>query len=607
MSSTVPSRSEIAVDYTWNRESVFASPGEWEAEFDRLRADLPTLERFRGRLAESAALLVEWLGAEEVLVRRFRKLFVYASMSHSVDMTDTEAAARYQRMTAFSGTFRAALAFAEPEILAIAAETLQTWMQQNSALATAAHYFERLDRRRPHVRSAEVEALLGQASVALGSPRSIHAMLANADLRFEPAEDSAGEMLQITQGSIRALLSHPDASVRAEAYTHYADAFLATRHTAAACLESGIQANVFLARARNYPSALHASLESSHIPVEVFHNLLAVFRASLPTWHRYWDLLRRTLKRDRLPVADIHVPLAANPPRVSLKQATDWISEGMRPLGEAYVAALLRGVREERWVDLCPNVGKRMGAFSNGSPDTHPFILMSYHEDLNSLSTLAHELGHSLHSYLTWQTQPYLYSGYGLFAAEVASNFNQALVRAHLLATQPDRDFQVTLLEEAMTNFHRYLFVMPTLARFEAEIHARVERGEALTAQSLSTLMTELFAEAYGPAVDLQSAEERDRVGIVWAQFPTHLYSNFYVYQYATGIAGAHALAHRVLEGGPRAADEYLSFLRAGGSRYPLDALRRAGVDLATPAPIERMFAILAEYVDRLETLLGSC
>jgi oligoendopeptidase F len=605
MSTVVPERSQIAIEHTWNRESVYATSADWEAEFEAVGNRLPELARFRGHLADGPQMLTDWLAASEALMRRYRKLWIYASMSQSVDTKDAEAADRFGRIGAFGGVLRAAMAFAEPEILAIPSPTLREWIAQEPALRAAAHYFDRLERRRPHVRSAEVEALLGQVSVALAGPRQTHGALANTDLTFDPARDEVGTEYDVTQGSIRALLSHPDRQVRAAAYAHYADSFLATRHTAAACLEAGIQGNVFQARARNYPSALHAALESGFIPVEVFHNLLAVFQANLPVWHRYWDLRRRALGLERLPVHDIHAPLTADPPGVPLAQAVEWIGQGMQPLGEEYVTILLRGVREERWVDVYPNQGKRMGAFSSGSPDTYPFILMSYNDDLNGLSTLAHELGHSLHSYLTCRTQPYLYTGYGLFAAEVASNFNQALVRAHLLRTQNDHNFQIAVLEEAMTNFHRYLFVMPTLARFELEIHTRVERGEALTAKSLTALMTDLFAEAYGPAVALETPAERDRVGITWAQFPTHLYSNFYVYQYATGIAGAHALAHRVQLLGQDAAEDYLNFLRAGGSDYPLNLLRAAGVDLASPEPVERMFTIFSEYVDRLEHLLA--
>jgi len=260
-----------------------------------------------------------------------------------------------------------------------------------------------------------------------------------------------------------------------------------------------------------------------------------------------------------------------------------------------------RGLTEQRWVDVYPNQGKRMGAYSHGVHGTHPYILMSYNDDIFSMSTLAHELGHSMHSYLTWQSQPLVYADYSLFVAEVASNFNQAMVRAHLLDTNHDRDFQIAVIEEAMANFYRYFFIMPTLARFELEIHQRIERGEALTADSMIALMADLFQEGYGDEVQV----DRARVGSTWCQFSTHLYSNFYVYQYATGIAAANALAADILAGKPGAAENYLAFLKAGGSLYPLDALKLAGVDMATPAPVERAFGVLASYVDRLETLLG--
>jgi oligoendopeptidase F len=279
----------------------------------------------------------------------------------------------------------------------------------------------------------------------------------------------------------------------------------------------------------------------------------------------------------------------------------DWVVEGMRPLGDEYVEALRKGVTRDRWVDVYPNIGKRSGAYSTGSPDTFPLILMSFNDDIYGMSTLAHELGHSLHSYFTFKTQPRVYADYSLFVAEVASNFNQALVREYLLSSNDDRDFQISVIEEAMSNFHRYFFIMPTLARFELEIHDRAWRGEALTADGMIALMADLFAEGYGDVV----TDDRERTGITWAQFPTHLYANFYVYQYATGISAAHALAKGVLEQRPGAAENYLSFLRAGGSVYPLDALKMAGVDMMSTEPVERGFQEMGAMVDRLAQLLG--
>jgi len=271
---------------------------------------------------------------------------------------------------------------------------------------------------------------------------------------------------------------------------------------------------------------------------------------------------------------------------------------GLKPLGDKYVNTLRQGCLQDRWVDIYPNQGKRQGAFSFGWRGTYPFIMMSYHDDLESMSTLAHELGHSMHSYLARKNQPFVYGDYSLFVAEVASNFNQAMVRANLFKTNSEPDFQIAVIEEAMNNIHRYFFIMPTLARFELEIHERVERGEGVTADDMIELMADLFSEGYGSEMHI----DRQRVGITWAQFG-HLYSNFYVFQYATGISAAHALAGRILEGTPDAATNYIKFLSAGSSLYPVDALKLAGVDMSTPEAVERTFAVLAGYVDRLGTL----
>jgi oligoendopeptidase F len=291
-------------------------------------------------------------------------------------------------------------------------------------------------------------------------------------------------------------------------------------------------------------------------------------------------------------------PLTADNPDVSYEQAVNWICEGLTPLGEHYVEVMRRGCLEERWVDIYPNQGKRQGAFSSGTAGTHPFIVMSFNNTLLSLSTLAHELGHSMHSYHARHTQPLVYSDYSLFVAEVASNFNQAMVRDHLLENGNDPSFKIAVIEEAMANFFRYFFIMPTLARFELEMHERVENGEGLTADILNERMADLFQEGFGEEVLV----DRERVGITWATFG-HLYSDYYVYQYATGISGAHALAARVLSGEDGAVEDYLNFLRAGSSRYPLDALSMAGVNLHEPQPVKETFAQMGEMVDLLEEL----
>ncbi len=601
MAQTIPTRAEAAKEYTWNTESIFPTEAAWEAEAAAVTAALPELERFKGHLADGPQVLADYLAAAETVAHRLGKVVVYGGMGASVDMGDQAAQARSDQARGLAARAAAATAFAEPEMIGIGFDTLRRWMGLEPRLRVYEHYFDRLEKRQGHVRSAEVEEVLSAAMDPFRTASATHGILANADIVFQPATSSEGETLEVAQGTINALLTHPDREVRRTAWENYADAHLAFKNTMANALAAGVKQDVFAARARRYRNSLEAALGPNFIPTEVFYNLLDVFRANLPTWHRYWDIRRRALGVEKLSPADARAPLTDAKIEVPFQQAVEWISQGMAPLGEDYVSALRRGVLEQRWVDIYPNKGKRMGAFSTGAPGTYPFIFMSYNGDLFSMSTLAHELGHSLHSYYTWQTQPFVYGRYGLFVAEVASNFNQAMVRAHLLASNPERAFQIAVIEEAMSNFHRYFFVMPTLARFELEIHERIERGQALTAEGLNRLMADLFAEAYGAAVDV----DRPRVGITWAEFHTHMYSNFYVYQYATGISGAHALSEGILSGKPGAAESYLAFLRAGGSLYPLDALRLAGVDLASPAPVEQTFAVMARYVDRLGELVG--
>jgi len=581
---------------------VFPTVGAWEAAFEQIGTFLPELQRFSGHLGDSPGVLSDWFEAAQTLFRTLRQVVVYAQMGHTADTTDQDAAARVDRARGLMANASSAAAFGDPEIVAIGFEKLRRWLRDEPRLGVYAHYLDRLERRQAHVRSPEVEALLGAVLDPFRTASATHGVLADADLTFRPAQATgSSESIEVDQGNLSTLLSHADRDVRRSAWESYADAHLAHKFSMANCIAAGVKQNVFLARARRYESALEAALTPHEIPVAVFHNLLATYRRNLPTWHRYWRLRRRALGYERLHPYDRNAPLTSGQPRVPFAEAVEWICDGMAPLGTEYVGVMRRGLLEERWVDIYPNKGKRAGAFSTGGQGTHPFILMSYADDVFSMSTLAHELGHSMHSYYAWRTQPVVYANYSTFVAEVASNFNQAMVRAHLLTTRPNRDLQIAIIEEAMGNFYRYLFLMPILAAFELEIHQRVERGEGLTAKSLMSLMSELFTEGYGGEVEV----DPDRVGITWAEFPTHLYLNFYVFQYSTGIAGAHALADRVLHGPARAAVEYLAFLKGGGSKYPLDILRGAGVDLSTPEPTEKMFQIFSSMVTKLEELLA--
>jgi len=598
--ATLPPRDQVPLEETWDLESIFESVDDWEAAYEELQTRLPELSAFEDRLDEGPQVLLDCLDVYQELMRLVEQVIVYAYLAAAVDVSNQEASARVGQARSLGAQAGTAAAFIEPELMTVGFDTLYGWLEEEPKLAIYRHYLEDLERKQAHVRSTEVEEVLALASDPLSGPQNTYGLLTDADLAFAPARDAEGEEMELGQSSIGDLITHTDREVRRTAWQNYADAYLGFQNTIAGLQTAGFKKDVFEARARGYESSLEASQFPNNIPAEVFHNLIEVFKENLPTWHRYWRVRRRALGYDELHVYDIKGPLTEEKPEVTYQQAVDWICEGLAPLGETYVGWVRQGCTDGRWVDRARNRGKRQGAFSSGAYDTQPFILMSYADDVFSLSTLAHELGHSMHSFLTRREQPYVYGRYSMFVAEVASNCHQAMVRDYLFRTQDDPDLQLALIEETMSNFHRYFFIMPTLARFELEMHQRVERGAPVNAAGMIDLTAELFKEGYGDEVIL----DHDRIGITWSQF-VHMYMNFYVYQYATGISGAHALANRVLAEGEEAAEDYIAFLSSGSSVYPLDALKAAGVDLTRPEPVERAFASLASVVDRLEELVG--
>jgi oligoendopeptidase F len=596
--TAVPPRNQIAKEHTWNAESVFATPAAWSAELKAVTSEIEKLKPFQGKLGESAKKLADWLELSEQLARRVSTVGFYARMSQAVETTNQAAIGMVGQAGALFSQFGAAVSFAEPEILELGEAKVMEWVKSEPRLNIYEHAFHDLFRQQQHVRSAEVEEILALASSPFGQVNNTEEMLTSADLTFEPVTTSNGQKVALTQGNIDTMMDNPDREARRTAWENYQDGYLAMKNTLASNYIASVKKDVFYMQARRYSSALEASLFQNNVPKEVFYSLIETYKKNIPTWHKYWAIRRKALGVETLNPYDIWAPLTEEAPHVSYQQAVDWVCQGMQPLGDAYVSALRKGCLEERWVDIYPNQGKTAGAFSYGTYDTYPFIMMSFDNSLGAMSTLAHELGHSMHSYHSRKNQPFAYGDYTLFVAEVASNFNQAMVRANLFKTQSDPDFQIAVIEEAMNNLHRYFFIMPTLARFELEVHERVERGEGVTADDMINLMADLFSEGYGNEMHV----DRERVGITWAQFG-HLYSNFYVFQYATGISAAHALAGRILEGTPGAAENYVKFLSAGSSVYPVDALKMAGVDMSTPEAVERTFAVLAGYVERLGKL----
>ena len=601
MTTALP-RSKVRKNQTWNAESVFSAPEAFDAEVNSLVDSLGSIKKFQGHLGDGPDTFLEAMEVIESISKRSAKVQVYATMSSAVDTANQQGAAMNGKAMSALAQVAAALSFVDPELLSIGGAKLRQWLKEDTRLGLYEHYVNDLFRRQAHVRDAEVEELLGMLSDPFGTVRTTANMLANADFQFQPARDSQGKKVELTQSTFDAILNGSDRKARRTAWENYNDKYLEYKNTLASNLAASIKQNVFNMKARKFSSSLEATLFNRNVPVEMFHNLVNIFKKNLPLWHRYWQIRRKALGVKVLNPYDVWAPLTTKKHNVPFEKAVAWISDGLEPMGKDYVNIMRRGCLKERWVDWSPNTGKRQGAFSTRVPqDTHPFILMSYTDDVGSMSTLAHELGHSMHAYYSSRAQPMIYYSYPSIISETASNFHQAMTRAYLLKSNPNKHFQIALLEEAMDNFHRYFFIMPTLARFELETHQRVEKGQPLTADAMIELMADLFSEGFGGYMNL----DRQRVGITWGTFTTHLYIDYYSFQYAIGISAANAIAKRILDGTPHAAQDHINFLKIGSSRPPMEVYKVAGVDMTTTQPVEDAFAVLEEYVDRLGVLTG--
>jgi oligoendopeptidase F len=593
-------RADVPKEQTWNAESVFANSAAWQAELEAVKPEIPKLGEFAGKLGDNPDTLADYWELDSKIRRRLYTIYFYAAMRNAVSSDDTEAKAFLGQALGAFGQYSAVTAFANPELLGMGEEKLLGWVKEHQRLDSYERAAKEIFRQAQYTKSGEVEEVLGMLQEPFGGTQNSYSELSNSDLQFESATGNDGASLEITQSSIGIAKGHVDREIRRTGWNNYMDGYLKYKNTFAAMYLTSVKQSTMFMRVRGYDNVLEMMLHPDNLPSSVFHNLIDTYQKHIPTWHRYWDVKRRALGVDKIHPYDIWAPLTTNEPPVSFEQAVNWIGEGLKPLGSDYVNTLKQGCLQDRWVDYSVNKGKRQGAFSGGSYDTFPFIMMSFDNSLGGMSTLAHELGHSLHSYLSRQNQPEIYAGYTLFAAETASNFNQAMTRAYLFDTEQDRDFQFALISEAMDNFHRYFFIMPTLARFEFEVHDRVAAGKPLTADTLNNLMSDLFAEGYGDTM----SDDRERTGITWATFG-HLYRPFYTFQYATGISAAHALSEKIRGGKPETAENYLAFLRSGGSLNPLDALKLAGVDMTTPEAVEKTFGVLSSLVDRLEKLIS--
>jgi oligoendopeptidase F len=597
--TTLPKRNEIPKEYTWNLESIYATDANWERDFTHVVSLLPEIRAFEGRLGESGQTLLDALRTRDNAFEIWGRLFVYANMRMHEDSANSTYQALADRATTLANDLNTAAAYITPEILSIPQQQLDTFVEQTPGLPLYRHALDEINRQRAHVLSAEMEALLAQAAELGNAPEHIFDMLTDADLKFPVIRDDKGDEVQLTHGNYvpRFLESH-NREVRQTAFEAVLGTYRAYRNTIGATYAAQVKRDIFFARSRHYETSLESALDPNNIPVSVYDSLVATVDANLGKLARYLELRKRLLGLDELHMYDLYVPMVRDVEyKATFAQAQERVAAALAPLGQSYVEPLRNGFAA-RWIDVLENEGKRSGAYSWGSYGTHPFVLLNYQESMDSMFTLAHEMGHAMHSYFTWETQPFPYSSYTLFVAEVASTLNEALLTHYLLQTTTDRSLRMYVLNHALETFRTTLYRQTLFAGFEREAHARAEAGEALTPDLLSAIFKRLNDKYYGAVVTVDPLIE-----IEWARIP-HFYSSFYVYQYATGISASAALARQILADGEPAVQRYRRFLSSGSSDYSISLLRDAGVDLSTPQPVQEALNMFADYLSQLESLL---
>ncbi|UOY92153.1 oligoendopeptidase F [Ectobacillus sp. JY-23] len=595
----LPRREELDKAYMWKLEDIFASDQEWEKEFEQVKGLLPKLVDFKGKLGESSQQLLEMLQYQDEVSLRLGKLYTYAHMRYDQDTTNSFYQALNDRATNLYTELSSSTAYIVPEILAVPEEKLQAFLTENKDLALYAHSLEEINRQRPHVLSENEEAILAQASDALRTASNTFGMLNNADLKFPEITDENGEEVEVTHGRYIRFLESEDQRVRHDAFKAVYDTYGQYRNTLASTLSGAVKRNNFYARVRKYDSARQAALANNSIPESVYDQLVGTVNDNLHLLHRYIDIRKRALGVDELHMYDLYTPLVKEVKmEVSYEEAQELLLKSLAVLGDEYVE-ILKQAYADGWVDVYENKGKRSGAYSSGAYGTNPYILMNWHDNVNNLFTLAHEFGHSVHSYYTRKHQPYVYGDYSIFVAEVASTCNEALLNDYLLKTTDDKKKRLYLLNHYLEGFRGTVFRQTMFAEFEHLIHMKAQEGEALTPDLLTELYYDLNKKYFGNNLVID-----EEIGLEWSRIP-HFYYNYYVYQYATGFSAATALSKQILEEGEPAVKRYIdNFLKAGSSDYPIEVLKKAGVDMTSSKPIEEALQVFAEKLDELERLL---
>ncbi len=596
---TFKKREDIPVEFRWDLESIFSQNEDWEQNFQAIQSRIPELETLQGTLAQSGEALVTVLRKRDELFEEVETLYVYASMRKDEDTTNGLYQGMADRIMQLVVRVSTAASYIEPEILALERETLDRFMEETPDLALYGQQLHDLNRKRPHVRSAEVEAVLAAAGEVTDAPDAIFSMIDNADLKLPSIHTETGEEVELTKGNYLTFIRSGDQRVRKEAFEGLHKAFLKQRNTIAATLASQVKTDIFYTRQRNYSSSRERALARYNIPVSVYDNLIETVSERISLLNRYMKLRKRILRIDDLHMYDLYVPIVEETnDEISYEQAKDMVLTALAPLGEKYIRDLNHAFTQ-RWIDAYETPGKRGGAYSGGAYRTHPFVLLNFQDKRDSLYTLAHELGHSMHSFYTRTNQPFQYGDYTIFVAEVASTLNEGLLTEYLLKNTSDSAIRIALLNHSLEDIRGTLFRQTMFAEFEQQIHQQAESGEALTADKLSAMYTTLNEKYYGAETIID-----DLIGIEWARIP-HFYYNFYVYQYATGISAAAALVQQILHEGQPAVNRYLKFLSSGSSAYSIDLLKKAGVDMTSPEPVRQALQLFESHLSQMEQLLS--
>lgn len=596
----LPKRSEVPVELTWRLEDIFATDEEWEKEFKQLQQEIPKAEQYKGKLGESADRLYAYLKLEDEIWNRLGKLYTYAHMRYDQDTTNSFYQGLNSRAENLATQASSAMSFAVPEILTIDEKRIDAFLEEKKELRLYKKVLDEINRQRPHVLSEKEEALLAEASDALSNPSQTFSMLNNADLTFPTVVNEDGEEVDLTHGRYSTFMKSKDRRVRKEAFQAMYETYGKFKNTFASTLSGNIKTHNFSAKVRNYDSARQAALNRNNIPEKVYDNLVEAVNEKLPLMHRYIKMRKKALQLDELHMYDIYTPLIQDVEmKITYEEAKDYVLKGLEPLGQDYIQIVKEGF-ENRWIDVVENKGKRSGAYSSGSYSTNPYILLNWQDSVNDMFTLAHELGHSVHSYYTRKTQPYRYGNYSIFVAEVASTCNEALLNDYMIKNLEDEKQKLYLLDHFLEGFRGTVFRQTMFAEFEHDIHQREQNGEVLTAEHLTNIYYELNKKYYGE--DIVHDEE---IGLEWARIP-HFYYNYYVYQYATGYSAATALANDILAGKDGAVDRYIEFLKAGSSDYPIEVLKKAGVDMTSKQPILDALDVFEEKLNEMEKMLFS-